>query len=194
MKEVISRSITRRTALRWAALGALSLGFPVTSPTSHTHSALDNMLTAEAANEEPTEPPPRFSFDCVSVVPLFAPLTHIEEVWASPRYLTFTGCRVRYIGEDPFVLTTEESAIVDVVAAAGGNTADPTGTYLDVLAASTRIDPARFSAALADLGAPVALGVLAFAPKAPQARMITEWLVSVGALAPTEEREWPPAP
>ena len=62
--------------------------------------------------------------------------------------MTFTGCIVSYVGIGQFALTAEESAIVDVVAEAGGDVSDRERTFLLVLTASTRVDP---STALSEL-------------------------------------------
>jgi hypothetical protein len=83
---------------------------------------------------------------------------------------------VSYIGTEPFRLTAEESAIVDVAEAAGAVVSDREGLYLVILAASTRIDPARFEVKLAELGRPVAAASLALAPAAPQAGRMAAWL------------------
>ena len=100
-------------------------------------------------------PVPRYRFNCVTPVPAFAPLGRLEEVWASSRYMTFTGCVVSYVGTAVHALTPEESAIVDVVAEAGGDVGDRERTFLTVLTASTRVDPSRLYQALAEFGRPI---------------------------------------
>jgi hypothetical protein len=108
----------------------------------------------------------------------FAPMTRLEEVWASSRYMRFTDFRVTYAGAGPHVLTEQEQAIVDVVAAAGGDVSNPQATYLQVLRASTRIHPARFVPMLGQFGRPIIVGSLALAPDSPQAGLMENWLAA----------------
>ena len=175
--------VTRRTVLAWAVASLVLPKLP--EPPQGSGRVPDAVgVRPVVADDGPQDPPPRFRFDCVSPVPLFAPLTRVEEVWASPRYLTFTGCVVRYVGEGPFVLTPQEDEIVEVGAAAGGVVEDRTDTYLRVLRVSTRVDPARFAQKLAEFGAPVVVGALTFAPAAPHAELMARWLASTGTVVP----------
>lgn len=166
--------ISRRTALRLGIVSAWSAGMLVFGPAPAVAAAPTVTPKRAAADTEDTEP--RYRFDAVTPVPGFAPLHRMEEVWASPRYMTITDCVVSYIGTELFRLTAEESAIVDVAEAAGAVVSDREGLYLVILAASTRIDPARFEAKLAALGRPVAVASLALAPEAPQADRMAAWL------------------
>ena len=169
--------LSRRTVLKLAAAAGWSLGGLLLMPAVPTPFAPRPPYpgsTAPVAEEVP--PAPRYRFDCVTPVPAFAPLGRLEEVWASPRYMTFTDCIVTYVGEAPHALTAEESAIVDVVASAGGDEGDREGTYLLVLRASTRVDPSRLHERLSELGRPIVEGSLALAPDAPQAKLFAEWL------------------
>lgn len=168
-------SISRRTLLKTAAGTGVSLGALLLAPT--VLDAID-APAAVAANTPEQSDAPRFRFDCTSPVAAVAPLTRLEEVWANPLYLTFTGCTVRYIGAGPFVLTAEESAIVDLAARGRGDMGDRRGTYLQVLRASTRIDPARFEQRLNELGPPVVEAAVARAPEAPQAHLLRKWLAA----------------
>lgn len=171
----LPHSVSRRTMLKLAAATVASSGTLLLPPT-HQNSTLASTTTPASAPDEPSAP--RFRFDCISPVAAVPPLTRLEEVWASPLYLTFTGCTVRYIGAGPFLLTAEESAIVDVVARGRGDNGDRRGTYLQVLRASTRIDPARFEQRLNELGPPIVAGSVARAPEAPQAHLLTKWLAA----------------
>jgi hypothetical protein len=164
--------ISRRTALRLGIVSAWSAGMFMLGPAPAVAAATPKREAADT--EEGTAP--RYRFDAVTPVPGFAPLHRMEEVWASPRYMTITDCVVSYIGTEQFRLTAEESAIVDVAEAAGAVVSDREGLYLVILAASTRIDPARFEAKLAELGRPVAAASLALAPVAPQAGRMAAWL------------------
>lgn len=170
----MTRTISRRTALRYAvttagwASGLLLMPRQWTRPTPAVLSTV----------EQEAPPVPRFRFNCITPVPGFAPLGRLEEVWASPRYMTFTGCAVSYVGDGPFVLTAEESAVVDVVADAGGEVTDRRETYLLVLTASTRIEMSQLNDRLAELGRPIVRGSLALAPEAPQAKLFADWLAS----------------
>jgi hypothetical protein len=168
------RLLSRRSALRLGVLSAWSAGMFLVAPTAAARAT--DAATAANGADAAEEAAPRYRFDCVTPVPGFAPLGRLEEVWASPRYVTITDCVVSYIGTEIFRLTPEESAIVDVAEAAGAVTADRRQLYLVILAASTRIDPARFDAKLAELGRPVATAVLVLAPAAPQADRIAAWL------------------
>lgn len=169
--------VSRRTALRLGIVSAWSAGMFVLGPAPAVASAPTAAPKRAAADAE-DDAAPRYRFDAITPVPGFAPLGRMEEVWASPRYMTITDCVVSYIGTEPFRLTAEESAIVDVAEAAGAVVSDREGLYLVILAASTRIDPARFEAKLAELGRPVAVASLALAPEAPQAARIAAWLQS----------------
>lgn len=167
------RPISRRTLLRMGVAAALGVGGAAATATA-TRPALAHPAGVPTAAAAPGEP--RYRFAVRSPVPDLAPLGRLEEVWASPYYLTVTDCTVGYVGENPFVLTPEESAIVDVVEATGGPVADRQATYLTVLAASTRIDPARLDAKLSELGRGIVAGSLALAPQAPQARALAAWM------------------
>lgn len=172
-------TMTRRGALKLAAMAALSIGGSLALPMVPEHAAAAAVRTAPRTPV--TElPVPRYRFDCVSPVPQFAPLGRLEEVWADARYLTMTDCVTTYVGEGPFVLTPEESAIVDVVTQSGGVVSDRQATYLLILAVSTRIDPARLEQKLAQVGRPIVQASLALAPQAPQARQFTAWLSATG--------------
>ena len=59
--------------------------------------------------------------------------------------------RGQLCGPEPYRLNLKESEIVDVAEAAGAVVVDRRATYLVILAASTRIDPARLDAKLAEL-------------------------------------------
>ena len=167
--------VTRRTALRLGIVSAWSAGMFVLAPAPAV-AAAPKAAPKRAAADTEEDTAPRYRFDAVTPVPGFAPLSRMEEVWASPRYMTITDCVVSYIGTEQFRLTAEESAIVDVAEAAGAVVSDREGLYLVILAASTRIDPARFEAKLAELGRPVAAASLALAPEAPQADRMAAWL------------------
>ena len=121
---------------------------------------------------------PRYRFDCVTPVPAFAPLGRLEEVWASPRYMTFTGCIVSYVGIGSSALTAEESAIVDVVAEAGGNVTDRERTFL--LCADGEHPRRPFAALSGSRGVRPAdhRRIVALAPEAPQAALFADWLVA----------------
>jgi hypothetical protein len=166
--------VNRRTALRLGVVSVWSVGMFALGQAPAVAAAPIVPKRAAADAEEVTEP--RYRFDAVTPVPGFAPLGRMEEVWASPGYMTITDCVVSYIGTEPFRLTAEESAIVDVAEAAGAVVSDREGLYLVILAASTRIDPARFEVKLAELGRPVAAASLALAPAAPQAGRMAAWL------------------
>ncbi|HEX5729578.1 twin-arginine translocation signal domain-containing protein [Microbacterium sp.] len=169
--------LSRRTVLKLAAAAGWSLGGLLLVPSRSRPGRAGTVVSGSTApGGEEAAPAPRYRFDCVTPVPAFAPLGRLEEVWASPRYMTFTDCTVTYVGEGPHSLTAEESAIVDVVANAGGDAVDREATYLLVLRASTRVDPSRLSERLWELGRPVVEGSLALAPDAPQARLFAEWL------------------
>lgn len=163
--------MSRRTALKLGAAAALAavsfapqpaLGVPAVVPPSSGG--------ADDANQQ------RYRFDPVSRRPDLAPLGRLEDVWASPAYLAITDCNVTYVGPEPYRLNLAESAAVDVAEAAGAVVVDRHATFLLILAASTRIDPARLDAKLAELGAPIVMGSLAFAPQAPQAARFAAWL------------------
>lgn len=164
--------VSRRTALQLGAVAAWSLGTLAFVPPQLAAGAAAAAVPVGDGEAEG----PRFRFDVVMRVPAFAPLHRLEEVWASPGYLTISDCVVRYVGPQPFRLTDEESAVVDVAVAAGAVVEDRTAMYLLILAASTRIDPARFDAKLAELGRPVVQASLALAPEAPQAGGFAAWL------------------
>lgn len=163
--------VSRRTALQFGVASAWSLAalvfarIPETATATPGHAAVGEMDTEE----------PRFRFDPITPLPDLAPLGRLEEVWASPSYLTITDCIVSYVGAEPFRLTAQEYRIVEV-AEAGGAIGDPRDLYLLILAASTRIDPARFDAKLAELGRPIVAASLALAPQAPQAAQFAMWL------------------
>ena len=164
--------VSRRTALQLGAVAAWSLGTIASAPSQVAVAAVPAVVPVDDGETEG----PRYRFDAVMRVPTYAPLHRLEEVWASPGYLTITDCVVRYVGPQPFLLTDEESAVVDVAVAAGAVVEDRTAMYLLILAASTRIDPARFDAKLAELGRPVVQASLALAPEAPQAGGFAAWL------------------
>lgn len=167
--------VSRRDALRLGAVAAWSLASLTRGqPTSSAVAA----PVVTAVDTEAAPDARRFRLDCVTRVRSFSPLKRLEEVWADPRYLTVTDCVAQYVGPPPFVLTPEESAVVGVAAAAGAVVTDPQTMYLLILAASTRIDPARFDAKLAELGRPVVEASLALAPEAPQAGAFAAWLDS----------------
>lgn len=165
--------VSRRTALLLGVAAAWSVGTLASAPTRDGAAAAAPMPAAADPGE--TEPP-RYRFDCVTPLPDFAPLSRLEEVWASPAYMRITDCVVSYVGPEPFQLTARESSIVRVAEAAGAAVDDRSGLYLVILAASTRIDPGGFDAKLAALGRPVAAAVLALAPEAPQAARFAAWL------------------
>lgn len=171
--------VTRRTLLELAVAGGWSLGSLVLMPQGVRPAGTPQVPAAATASTAPETPSlPRYRFNCTTPVPAFAPLGRLEEVWASPRYMTLTGCVVSYVGVGRFALTPEESAIVDIVSEAGGDVSDRESTYLLVLTASTRIDPARLEEKLAEFGRPVITGSLALAPDAPQANLLADWLAS----------------
>jgi hypothetical protein len=180
MTPELPRPITRRTLLELALAGGWSLGALMLAPATPALAAggptIRSTPVAAALEEAPSVP--RYRFNCVTPVPAFAPLGRLEEVWASSRYMTFTGCIVSYVGIGQFRLTPEESAIVDVVAQAGGNVTDRERTFLSVLTASTRVDPSRLYQALAEFGRPIIAGSVALAPEAPQAALFADWLVA----------------
>lgn len=167
--------VGRRTALRLGAVTAFGIGALVVAGTPLTAAAEP---AGEGTASSTDSDVPRFRFDCITPVPGFAPLHRLEEVWASPRYLTFTDCRVTYVGAEPFRLTPEESAIVRVAESAGAVVDDRPAMYMLILAATARIDPARFEAKLAELGRPVVEASLALAPQAPQATRFADWLAA----------------
>lgn len=123
---------------------------------------------------------PRFQFQPITPVSDQLRLGSLHDVWASSNYITYTDCVVTYVGGGDFVLTGEEQAIVDVIAQAGGDVSDGRVAYLTAVAASTRMDPRRLAARLAELGAPIIRGSLALAPDAPQARLFLDWLSANG--------------
>lgn len=174
---LMTSTVTRRGALKIGVVATLSIGGLLASPMLAEHAAA---ATASTAKRIPVAelPVPRYRFDCVSPVPQFAPLGRLEEVWADARYLTVTDCVTTYVAEDPFVLTPEESAIVDVVTQSGGVVVDRQATYLLILAVSTRIDPANLPQKLAQVGRPIVQASLALAPEAPQSRQFTAWLAA----------------
>jgi len=180
MTPELPHPVTRRTLLKIALAGGWSLGALMLAPTTPALAAGTPTIRSSSAAAALEEAPsvPRYRFNCVTPVPAFAPLGRLEEVWASSRYMTFTGCIVSYVGIGQFRLTPEESAIVDVVAEAGGNVTDRERTFLSVLTASTRVDPARLYQALAEFGRPIIAGSVALAPEAPQAALFTDWLVA----------------
>jgi hypothetical protein len=167
-------AMSRRTALKLGAAAALAavsfapqpaLGLPAVVPPGSGG--------ADDGNQ-------RYRFDPVSRRPDLAPLARLEDVWASPAYLAITDCIVSYVGPEPYRLNLAESAAVDVAEAAGAVVVDRHATFLLILAASTRIDPARLDAKLAELGAPIVMGSLAYAPQAPQAARFAAWLAAGG--------------
>jgi hypothetical protein len=172
------RRVTRRTLLKMAVAGGWSLGAVLLIPTQST-AAVSSSRRPGALRRTAVEDAsslPRYRFDCITPVPAFAPLGRLEEVWASSRYMTFTGCVVSYVGLGYFRLTPEESQIVDAVADAGGDVSDREATFLRVLTASTRVDPSRLEEKLAEFGRPIIAGSLALAPDAPQAKLFAKWL------------------
>ncbi|MFD4422210.1 hypothetical protein ACFWN7_12015 [Agromyces sp. NPDC058484] len=170
---LLSSFASRRAVLRLGVAAAWSLGALTVTPRLGATAAPQPWLTASGPGGAE---PPRYRFDCITPVPGFAPLHRLEEVWASPRYMTFTDCVVGYFGEEPFHLTAQESAIVRVAEEAGATVDDREGLYLLILATSSRIDPARFDEKLAELGRPVVTASLALAPEAPQAAGFAAWL------------------
>ena len=179
MTPQLPHPVTRRTLLKLALAGGWSLGTLILAPIQPIARGLPAGRSASvmaAAQDAPQAP--RYRFSCVTPVPAFAPLGRLEEVWASPRYMTFTGCVVSYVGIGQFTLTAEETAIVDVVAAAGGDVSDPQRTFLSVLTASTRVDPSRLYQSLAEFGRPIIAGSVALAPDAPQAGLFGDWLAA----------------
>ncbi|GAA1819186.1 hypothetical protein [Agromyces neolithicus] len=176
----VPHPITRRTALHLGFTAAGALGLMLLRPSPQAAGAMPPMTrprtTGEAAADAALAA--RFRFACISPLPDFAPRGRLEEVWADPYYMTITDCTVSYIGEGPFVLTDEESAIVDVVSEHGGDVLDRNATYLVVLAASTRIDPARLHSRLVELGRPIVAASLALAPDAPQSELFAGWLAA----------------
>jgi hypothetical protein len=168
--------VTRRTALRIGAVAALTAA-AVAAPS--TALAATRPRTADTLPDvDPNVP--RYRFDPVSFRPDLAPLHRLEEVWASPAYMTITDCVVTYIGEETFRLTPEEQAIVAVAEQAGAVVDDPETTYRLILAVSTRVDPARLEAKLAEVGRPVVEASLVLAPEAPQAARFAAWLAATG--------------
>lgn len=170
--------LSRRTLLQLAVAGGVSLGAAMVTGSPPVAAAATSRTAVAAAAVEDTPTPARFRFNCITPVPAFSPLGRLPEVWASSRYMTFTGCVVTYIGAGQLTLTEEESAVVDVVASAGGDVSDPEGTFLRVLTASTRVDPARLYEKLAEFGRPIIEGSLALAPDAPQAHLFADWLAA----------------
>jgi len=168
--------VTRRTLLKLAIAGGASLSALVLVPDRASAVGMPEVraATRSASSEAPLAP--RYRFNCITPVPAFAPLGRLEEVWASPRYMTFTGCVVSYVGVGQFALTAEESAIVDIVAEAGGDVSDRERTFFLVLTASTRVEQSRLDEKLAEFGRPVIAGSLALAPDAPQAGLFADWL------------------
>ncbi|MDQ0576858.1 hypothetical protein QFZ29_003081 [Agromyces albus] len=169
-------SISRRTALRLGIVTAWSVGTLAftTAPALAAVPAVPAPPVTYGSNA------PRFRFDFITALPMSAPLTRLEQVWASPQYMRITDCAVRYVGAETFELTADESAVVDVAEAAGAVVDDRRALYLLILAASTRIDPASLDAKLAELGRPVVLASLALAPEAPQAAQFGAWLERAG--------------
>ncbi len=114
MTPELPRPVTRRTLLKLALAGGWSLGALMLAPATPALAAgaptIRGTSAATALEEAPSVP--RYRFNCVTPVPAFAPLGRLEEVWASSRYMTFTGCVVSYVGIGQFRLTPEESAIV----------------------------------------------------------------------------------
>jgi hypothetical protein len=172
--------VSRRTFLTLTAAASWSLGALILTRPWTTTAAVPTVRTAsaQAAATEDVEDVPRFRFDCRTPVPGFAPLGRLEEVWASPRYMTFTGCTVSYVGAEPFVLTPDESSVVDVVEALGGDVSDRGRAFLLVLEASTRVDPAHLDQKLAEFGRPVIAASVQLAPDAPQSKLFAAWLAA----------------
>lgn len=164
--------VSRRTMLRLGVVSAWSLATLTVTSRPHRASAAHGRVAVADDDAEVT----RFRFDPITPLPDFAPLGRLEEVWASQKYVTITDCVVTYVGEEPFELTPQEAAIVEVAEATGAVVGDPRQMYLLILAASTRIDPAVFDAKLAELGRPVVAASLALAPEAPQAALFAAWL------------------
>ncbi len=169
-------TVTRRAALQLgvAAAGALALTSTPAIAAAAATPAPQRRVIPQVLREDWIED--RFRFDCITSAGTFPPVTRLEQVWASPLYMTVTGCVVTYYGQEPFELTETESAVVDIVELWGGDVSDRTGTYRLVLAASTRVDPDRFDETLAELGQPVVAASLQLAPDAPQAHLLEEWL------------------
>lgn len=166
--------VSRRTALRIGVVAVLTAS-AVVAPTAAQ--AAPGSRTADTAPDVDADVP-RFRFDPVSPRPDLAPLHRLEEVWASAAYMTMTDCVVTYIGEGAYRLTPDEAAIVAVAETAGAVVEDPESMYRLILAVSTRIDPARFEAKLAEVGRPVVEASLALAPEAPQAARFAAWLAA----------------
>jgi hypothetical protein len=163
--------------LKLALAGGCSLSLMwIGDPSARAMASTHRLTVATALDDTPA--PARYRFNCITPIPAFSPLGRLDEVWASSRYMTFTGCVVTYVGAGEMSLTPEESAIVDVVAAAGGDVSDREVTFLRVLTASTRVDPARLAEKLAEFGRPIVEGSLALAPDAPQAKLFADWLAA----------------
>lgn len=170
--------MSRRGLLKLTMVAGLSLGVvALTGFRTGPEATASRAMPAQVVQDDVPEPP-RYRFNCITPVPSFAPLGRLQEVWASSRYMTFTGCVVTYVGAGQMTLTPEESAIVDVVADAGGDVTDRETTFLKVLSASTRVDPARLYEKLAEFGRPIIEGSLALAPDAPQAHLFADWLAA----------------
>jgi hypothetical protein len=165
-------NISRRTALRLGMVTAWSVG-TLAFTTTPAVAAVPAIPVPPATYDSNA---PRFRFDFITALPMTAPLTRLEQVWASPQYVRITDCVVRYVGAETFELTADESAVVGVAEAAGAVVDDRRALYLLILAASTRIDPASLDARLAELGRPVVMASLALAPEAPQAAQFGVWL------------------
>ena len=121
---------------------------------------------------------PRYRFTCVTPVPAFAPLGRLEEVWASPRYMTFTGCVVSYVGIGQFTAHPGRVGDRRCRRRRGRRRQRPERTFLTVLTASTRVDPSRLYQSLAEFGRPIIAGSVALAPDAPQAGLFADWLAA----------------
>ncbi|MCU1634826.1 MAG: hypothetical protein JWQ68_65 [Cryobacterium sp.] len=170
--------INRRTALGagLATVAALALPDPVVASAAAGVPA--NLAATGLADAIGTDS--RYLFSSTFDRGAAEKFTSLEALWADGDYLHLVSCEVSYIGDGPHVLTPAESAIVAVAEKAGGPVADRGSLYRTALATCTRIQPAVLDATLAALGVPVVRAAVAFAPYAPQARQLTDWLGRVG--------------
>lgn len=176
--DVSRRSFLRMSMVCISALGGAALGgFGGLSVVNAATAASPNAAGSGALTMDGN---PRFLFQPITPVPGQLQLGSLQDVWASPKYATYTDCVVTYVGGGEFVLSTDERAIVDVVANAGGDVSDPQLVYLTVVAVSTRLDPHRLEERLAATGGPIVRGSLALAPFAPQAVLLGDWLATHG--------------
>ncbi len=139
-----------------------------------------NVGDAVKPRVERPEPVKRYQFECrgPNGLPLII-LSSLEEVWANTQYKKFSDVVVTFVGPQPWVLTAEENAAVNVAVAAGA-AGTRNDIILAIIKACTRSNPPTISTALYGLGGvPIVKGALTLAPMAPQSAVLTKWLKEV---------------